>query len=42
MDIYFFSSDYQQALTMKFISKEDAIKFAEKQGNISNEKKNGG
>ncbi|KAI8380644.1 ETC complex I subunit conserved region-domain-containing protein [Choanephora cucurbitarum] len=26
------SSDYQQALTMKFISKEDAIRFAEKQG----------
>ncbi|KAG2214843.1 hypothetical protein INT46_000141 [Mucor plumbeus] len=26
------SSDYQQALTMKFISKEDAINFAEKQG----------
>ncbi|KAG2207917.1 hypothetical protein INT47_010901 [Mucor saturninus] len=26
------SSDYQQALTMKFLSKEDAIKFSEKQG----------
>ncbi|KAG0740505.1 hypothetical protein G6F57_000738 [Rhizopus arrhizus] len=26
------SSDYQQALTMKFNTKEDAIRFAEKQG----------
>ncbi|RCI06309.1 hypothetical protein CU098_001580 [Rhizopus stolonifer] len=26
------SSDYQQGLTMKFLSKEDAIRFAEKQG----------
>ncbi|GAA5815889.1 hypothetical protein MFLAVUS_009408 [Mucor flavus] len=26
------SSDYQQPLTMKFLSKEDAIRFAEKQG----------
>ncbi|KAI8989985.1 ETC complex I subunit conserved region-domain-containing protein [Pilobolus umbonatus] len=26
------SSDFQQALTMKFMSKEDAIRFAEKQG----------
>ncbi|CAO3635274.1 unnamed protein product [Mucor fragilis] len=26
------SSDFQQALTMKFINKEDAINFAEKQG----------
>ncbi|KAI9314333.1 ETC complex I subunit conserved region-domain-containing protein [Dichotomocladium elegans] len=26
------SADYQQALTMKFLSKEDAIQFAEKQG----------
>ncbi|CAO3653811.1 unnamed protein product [Mucor hiemalis] len=27
------SSDFQQALTMKFLTKEDAITFAEKQGN---------
>lgn len=27
-----YSSDYQQALTMKFNTKEDAIRFAEKQG----------
>ncbi|KAI9336886.1 ETC complex I subunit conserved region-domain-containing protein [Pilaira anomala] len=29
---FFFSSDYEQALTMKFLSKEDAVRFAEKQG----------
>jgi hypothetical protein len=30
--IIIYSSDYQQALTMKFNTKEDAIRFAEKQG----------
>ena len=30
--VFLFSADYMQALQMKFITKEDAIAFADKQG----------